>query len=237
MVKSSINSAPTTERIVEPNAKVNRNWSMWFRDLRDLVLSNTVRILALESTPVPTPEIPEHNELDGLQGGSTNERNHLTDAEKVIAITPAPAIPDHNDLDGLQGGVSGEYNHVTDDQLAKIDAGGGDSESGSYTPVITNKWMVSSVNISETFYTRNGDDVTVFGSANISNPGAAAMSFEMSLPSFVAENFTVSSQGVGVLTYNSALITASAKVGSNTMYFFGILSSGLSHFKFTFRVL
>jgi hypothetical protein len=70
--------------------------------------------------------VPEHNDLDGLQGGTEFERYHLTQAQAEAAEgadAPSAANPFatkndlpsglHNDLDGLQGGSPGERYHLS----------------------------------------------------------------------------------------------------------------------------
>lgn len=66
-----------------------------------------------------------HEDLEGLQGGTNGEHYHLTQAE-VDKLNDYPAydtlnIPSkHDDLSDLQGGAEGEYYHLTAEEYEKI---------------------------------------------------------------------------------------------------------------------
>lgn len=62
-----------------------------------------------------------HNELDGLQGGNSSERYHLTQAERdKVQSLPESFIENHNDLANIQGGDVGERYHLTEEQHATL---------------------------------------------------------------------------------------------------------------------
>ena len=69
--------------------------------------------------------ITNHEELEGLQGGSNNEHYHLTQAE-LDKLNDYPAydtlnIPSkHDDLSNLQGGADGEHYHLTAEEYEKV---------------------------------------------------------------------------------------------------------------------
>lgn len=83
-----------------------------------------------------------HNNLGSLQGGTTGQYNHLTNAQ-VSALHNAVTVTDsstvdftltgqnvtatviqsgitHNNLGSLQGGTAGQYNHLTNAQVAAL---------------------------------------------------------------------------------------------------------------------
>ena len=69
-----------------------------------------------------------HNNLSGIQGGTTDEYYHLTaDKNTVVANTSGTNTGDqvssdftHGDLLLLEGGGVGEYNHITDAELTLL---------------------------------------------------------------------------------------------------------------------
>jgi len=84
--------------------------------------------------------VPDHDDLEGLDGGEIGSYYHLTGSEyDAISAATLPStsnpfvteddlpegvvVPDHNDLDGLDGGEVGAYYHIpSDEYLALIAA-------------------------------------------------------------------------------------------------------------------
>jgi hypothetical protein len=70
------------------------------------------------------PEVPDHNDLDGIQGGDADEMYHATSDEyDAIHGANAPSasnpfatrddvVTHHNELEGIQGGTAGERYHL-----------------------------------------------------------------------------------------------------------------------------
>lgn len=90
-------------------------WLEWYRQLRNYVsTSGSVPwyIINFAGSNITDIATRLHNNLQGLQGGTTGEMYHLT-ASQYSALTAGP----HNDLSGLQGGTSGEYYHLTANEV------------------------------------------------------------------------------------------------------------------------
>jgi hypothetical protein len=86
-------------------------WLEWYRQLRSYVsTSGSVPwyIINFAGSNITDIATRLHNNLQGLQGGTSGEMYHLT-AAQYSALTAGP----HNNLSGLQGGTSGEYYHLT----------------------------------------------------------------------------------------------------------------------------
>ena len=117
--------------------KVSLTWSAYFTNLKafiDLIYSQS-------NTP------RQHNDLLDIQGGTTDERYHLTeiqhnnaasiplfdgDATKFIAGDGTLAIPDHEKLSGLLGGTDGQHYHLTQNQwnaVKILPTGSGDNNT------------------------------------------------------------------------------------------------------------
>jgi hypothetical protein len=104
--------------------QVALTWSAYFSALKKYIDSLQNYITSLL-----------HNSLGGLQGGSANERYHLTatqhdsaaqlpifDGDHSHFLSGAATLerPNHNQLLGLQGGAVGDYQHLTSAQLAAV---------------------------------------------------------------------------------------------------------------------
>lgn len=59
-----------------------------------------------------------HNNLSGLQGGTTNQYYHFTLAEHTNLVAYT-----HNSLNSLQGGTTNEYYHLTSAEYTQFQAG------------------------------------------------------------------------------------------------------------------
>jgi len=103
---------------------VSLTWAAYFSGLKNYIdtLDTAVRVRL-------------HNALDELQGGSTTERYHLTQAEhdnttqlptfngdatQFLNGEAVFATPDHSLLLSLQGGADGEHYHLTASQYANL---------------------------------------------------------------------------------------------------------------------
>ena len=109
--------------------------------------------------------ITNHNSLNGIQGGTTNEYNHLTNLQVSnlnnqsgtntgdVTVTDSSTIDftltgqaltgsviqsgiTHNNLGSLQGGTAGQYNHLTNSELAVVQATSG-TNTGNVTVIDT----------------------------------------------------------------------------------------------------
>jgi len=98
---------------------VANSWQPWIRlDRTD------AQIRAIAGTGGTTPA---HNNLTGLQGGTANDRQHLTQAQ-VNNVNTIPSLSssissftnNHNSLNGLQGGNSTQRHHLTQAQLDNV---------------------------------------------------------------------------------------------------------------------
>jgi len=100
-------------------------WAAYFTNLKAFI----DLLYSLSNSPSP------HNDLLDIQGGTTTERYHLTeaqhnnaasiplfdgDATKFIAGDGTLAIPDHEKLGGLLGGTDGQHYHLTQNQWNNV---------------------------------------------------------------------------------------------------------------------
>lgn len=86
-------------------------WLEWYRQLRNYVsTSGSVPwyIINFSGSNLTDLATRLHNNLQGLQGGTSGEQYHLTAAQHAALIAG-----NHNDLSGLQGGTSTERYHLT----------------------------------------------------------------------------------------------------------------------------
>ena len=86
-------------------------WMEWYRQLRNYVsTSGSVPwyIINFADSNITDIASRAHNNLQGLQGGTSGEQYHLT-AAQYSALAAGP----HNNLTGLQGGSSGQYYHLS----------------------------------------------------------------------------------------------------------------------------
>jgi hypothetical protein len=91
-------------------------------------------------------DIPDHNDLDGVQGGDATNKYHLTeDAAKaaeaannpsennpMATMDDIPVIPDHNGLTGVQGGDGSFKGHLTEDAMLAAEAANSPSETNPF---------------------------------------------------------------------------------------------------------
>jgi len=86
-------------------------WLEWYRQLRTYVsTSGSVPwyIINFSGSNLTDLATRLHNNLQGLQGGTSGEQYHLTAAQHA-ALSAGP----HNNLSGLQGGTTAERYHLT----------------------------------------------------------------------------------------------------------------------------
>lgn len=93
-------------------------WLEWYRQLREYVsTSGSVPwyIINFAGSNITDIALRDHDHLQNVQGGTSGEHNHLTDAELT-------QIQDnfHNSTVGIQGGTTNEYNHLTNAELSKL---------------------------------------------------------------------------------------------------------------------
>lgn len=89
-------------------------WLEWYRQLRNYVsTSGSVPwyIINFAGSNITDIALRNHNNLQGLQGGTAGEQYHLTAAQHAVL-----ASGNHNSLTGLQGGTTNQYYHLTVDQ-------------------------------------------------------------------------------------------------------------------------
>lgn len=84
--------------LIADDAQRDAIWRRWLQQFSQRVSSTSV-----------------HNNLSGLQGGTTAEYYHLTAAQHALVTSYA-----HNNLNGLQGGQAGEYYHLTAGQHSTV---------------------------------------------------------------------------------------------------------------------
>jgi hypothetical protein len=82
---------------------------------------------ALASISSVSAIVPDHNNLNGLQGGGSGQYYHLTQGQ-LVDLQSTSSSPLHNDLIDLQGGSFGNYFHLTQEELI-------DLRSTSSTPI------------------------------------------------------------------------------------------------------
>ena len=93
-------------------------WMEWYRQLRNYVsTSGSVPwyIINFAGSNITDIAARDHNQLQGLQGGTAGEQYHLT-AAQYSALAAGP----HNNLTGLQGGSSGQYYHLTNTNYTEV---------------------------------------------------------------------------------------------------------------------
>ena len=86
-------------------------WMEWYRQLRNYVsTSGSVPwyIIDFAGSNITDIAARAHNNLQGLQGGTSGEQYHLT-AAQYSALAAGP----HNNLTGLQGGDAGARYHLS----------------------------------------------------------------------------------------------------------------------------
>ena len=86
-------------------------WMEWYRQLRNYVsTSGSVPWYIIDFAGSNITDIASraHNNLQGLQGGTSGEKYHLT-AAQYSALAAGP----HNNLTGLQGGAAGDRYHLS----------------------------------------------------------------------------------------------------------------------------
>lgn len=142
-------------------------WLEWYRQLRAYIsTSGSVPwyIINFAGSNITDIALRDHDQLQNVQGGTSGEHNHLTDAELT-------QIQDnfHNSTVGIQGGTTNEYYHLTSaEQTALLN-----STQGTWTPTFTNLTVVlggGSVTYSGR-YSRIGR--TVFYTIKITTTGGA----------------------------------------------------------------
>lgn len=92
-------------------------WMEWYRQLRNYVsTSGSVPwyIINFAGSNITDIASRAHNNLQGLQGGTSGEMYHLT-AAQYSALAAGP----HNSLTGIQGGTTNQYYHLTATEYAR----------------------------------------------------------------------------------------------------------------------
>ena len=96
-------------------------WLEWYRQLRNYVsTSGSVPwyIINFSGSNITDIALRAHDNLQGVQGGTAGEHNHLTNAQLAIVNDTT-----HNGRTGLQGGTSGQYYHLTSSQSTDLVTG------------------------------------------------------------------------------------------------------------------
>ena len=112
-------------------------WLEWYRQLRAYVsTSGSVPwyIINFAGSTLTDIAIRLHNTLQGIQGGTTGERYHLTAAEYAAL----GGTTTHNTLSSIQGGTSGQYYHLTSSEYTNL----GQVTVGTWFPTYTNLTVV-----------------------------------------------------------------------------------------------
>lgn len=175
-------------------------WLEWYRQLRSYVsTSGSVPwyVINFAGSNITDIAIRQHNDLQGVQGGTAGERYHLTAAQYA---TLAAGL--HNDLSGLQGGTSTQRYHVSSanydavsrtswniqDLTMNIDMGG----TGVTQQVGLEQYMVVKNLTGATF--TSGQVIGIFG----------ASSGRVTGQKFIADGTVTSSYFIGIATMNIA---------------------------------
>jgi hypothetical protein len=172
MANKPFEDAPFRSVLNAPDGKMSHSWLLWIRDLYDAVTGNTNNIEAnadaIEALEVAVA--PPHNDLEGLQGGATNDYNHLTSEEKALISENAIGVSENTDaINNLnhddtknKKGDGPEYNHVNDAQLAAIGSSGGGG--GVSTCTLPHSGQYVNLDADQPHYImyfHNGSDITV----------------------------------------------------------------------------
>ena len=115
-------------------------WLEWYRQLRNYVsTSGSVPwyIINFSGSNLTDLATRLHNNLQGLQGGTSGEQYHLTAAQHA-ALSAGP----HNNLSGLQGGTTVERYHLTATQHNDI-INGVNKEGINYIIVLSSSQALS----------------------------------------------------------------------------------------------
>jgi len=102
----------------------SNNWQLWLYRLREILgtISNfSWSLIDFTSSNITDIKTRNHNDLTSIQGGSTNERYHLT----LSQYTNIGTTPDHNDTQNIQGGTTDEYYHLTLAEYSNLYGAGG----------------------------------------------------------------------------------------------------------------
>ena len=102
------------------------DWLKWFDSLENEVKQTRLRLLSYIAHASMA-----HNDLTGIQGGTTGEYYHLTSAEIADVQSVPSHIADttihfadstvlHNNRSDLQGGGVGDYQHLTSSELSDV---------------------------------------------------------------------------------------------------------------------
>jgi len=106
-------------------------WIDWQRQVRDSITGTEGQIkwddIDFTGSDINDIQAKNHNILQGLQGGKSQEYYHLTQAQYNSLGTG-----DHNSLNNLQGGITTERYHLTEPQYNWVVAGG---SGDSYLPL------------------------------------------------------------------------------------------------------
>ena len=106
-------------------------WLEWYRQLRNYIsTSGSVPwyIINFADSNLSDIQNRDHNILTNIQGGSANERYHLTAAQYASL-----GVGQHNDLLSIQGGSTTERYHLTQTQQNRITNVPADRLLGRYT--------------------------------------------------------------------------------------------------------
>jgi len=104
-------------------------WLEWYRQLRSYIsTSGSVPwyVIDFAGSNITDIAVRLHNQLQGLQGGTTGEMYHLTAAQHASL-----GDGDHNDLGNIQGGTTTQRYHLDETQYNWVVAGGGGGGGGS----------------------------------------------------------------------------------------------------------
>ena len=115
-------------------------------------------------------------------------------------------------------------------------------ESGTYTPTITNTLNVTSSTPIKCHYTRIGNEVTVQGQATITNTGAGAVEFQVTLPPGLTSNLAapedLTEQGVSYIASDAVFCDGDTTTDrARVRYTAAITGPGAVKFSFTYTII
>ena len=124
-------------------------WLEWYRQLRSYIsTSGSVPwyVIDFAGSNITDIAVRLHNQLQGLQGGTTGEMYHLTAAQHASL-----GDGDHNDLGNIQGGTTTQRYHLDETQYNWVVAGGGGGGGGTPSDTIPLMDGIGSAGVSATY--------------------------------------------------------------------------------------
>jgi hypothetical protein len=177
----------------------------------------------------------EHNDLQGIQGGSSGDYYHLTNTERTDLTDGGDSAGHYHAADRARANHTGTQTMATISDLPVL-------ASGTYTPTLTNIANLDASTAYQAQYLRVGSVVTVSGRVDI-DPTTTATSTQLGISLPVASNLTNiedlagTAAATAIANQCAAVVADTANNYARMQWIAGDTTNRAMYYTFTYEVI